>query len=104
MTDPPTVREKNLENDFIKLKRIANPVHHVQQNVIDVNYELQIVNKLTGKAEVIHETHHMRYLFDTEINWLCELFSFQNIAAFEWMTEKHPSLPTWNTVFICQAK
>lgn len=102
LTDPPTVRVKRLENDTIKLSRIAEPVHHVQQNIIDVNYELQITSKITNEQEVLHETHRMRYLFDTEIEWLSEKYSFKKIAAYQWLTQNQPGTNTWNAVYVCK--
>ena len=102
LTNPPAVRVKRLENENIKLTRIAEPVHHVQKNIIDVNYNLFITSKISNEQEVVYESHKMRYLFDTEIDCLCEKYSFEKIAAYQWMNYKETTLNTWNAVYVCK--
>lgn len=102
LTDPPQVRIKRLEDKNIKLFRIAEPKQHVTQNIIDVNYELHISSKENNESEIVRETHRMRYIFDTEINWLSLNSSFKKIAGYEWMTRNEPSLKSWNTVYVCR--
>lgn len=68
LTEKPTIRIKRLEDTSIKVFRIAEPEIHFSENIVDVNYELLIVDKDTTKVEIVKETHHMRYYFEQELN------------------------------------
>ncbi len=42
----------------------------------------------------------MRYLFDTELELICEQVGFQVLDKYEWMSNKSPSFNSWNVVWI----
>lgn len=99
MNDKPTVRKKELENDKYKIIRIAEPVIHYGDNIVDVNYTLTVLDKSTNKLNEINELHKMRYFF------IPELRLFQNVSALEintyneWLKEKEPDGNSWNICF-----
>lgn len=45
LTDPPVVRVKEVEDDQYRLIRIARPVMYDERNIVDVNYEVLIIDK-----------------------------------------------------------
>ncbi|CAN2049928.1 SAM-dependent methyltransferase [Candidatus Magnetomoraceae bacterium gMMP-1] len=100
LTDLPTIRIKRLENEFIKITRIAEPQIHTQANIVDVNYNLFIEDKQTRKLIEKIELHKMRYLFDTELELICEKVGFNIEARYEWMSYKTPDFNSWNVVWI----
>ena len=100
LTDRPEVRIKRLEDKNIKVYRIAEPVMHPNENIVDVNYDVLIENKSTGKIEEIKETHRMRYLFKPEILYLLDKVGFKLIDSFEFMTDKNPGFDTWGVCFV----
>jgi 2-polyprenyl-3-methyl-5-hydroxy-6-metoxy-1,4-benzoquinol methylase len=51
LTDLPTVRVKRLENESIKVTRIAEPVLHAQSNIVDVNYDIIYLLKIKQQRE-----------------------------------------------------
>ena len=63
LTQKPEVRVKRLEDDMIKVTRIAEPVMRPNENAVDVNYTVFIEYKATGVVEQLTESHRMRYLF-----------------------------------------
>lgn len=65
--DPPRVRVRRAEDDGIRVTRTARPVHRVEEQIVEVNYEVQIEDRRTGATERINEVHRMRYFFLTEI-------------------------------------
>jgi len=67
LSEGPSVRIKRLEDNDIKIVRLAEPEIMVNNNIVKVNYELHITDKLGKKSETINETHNMRYLFIPEI-------------------------------------
>lgn len=100
LSDPPVVRVKRLEDDSISVVRIAEPVMHPNENVVDVNYQVMITDKLMGTVEQLRETHRMRYLFFPEIELFLHDVGLCIIDASEWMTGSTPDRTTWSVCFV----
>lgn len=99
LSDPPVVRVKRLEDETVRVTRLAEPVHHPSENIIDVNYELQF-QAPGGPVKVTREKHRMRYLFVPEVKLLADLVGFE-VESFEtWLQGGEPGLDTWNALFI----
>jgi SAM-dependent methyltransferase len=95
----PEVRLKRLEGDEIKVLRIAEPVMHLNQNVVDVNYTVLIEQKNSGQVEQIKETHKMRYLFLPEL--LCySAKDFHVRATHAWMNDEPLNEQAWSGIQI----
>lgn len=94
LTQRPEVRMKRLEDEIINVTRIAEPVLHVNENVVDVNYSVFIEEKATGKVEQVRESHRMRYLFLPELERYRES-RFEERASQEWMTSEPMSERSW---------
>ena len=99
LTDPPVVRVKRLEDDEIEVLRIAEPVMHYNENVVDVNYQVMITEKETGRLEKIREVHRMRYLFMPEIDMQARMIDMKQVFALEWMGKKEPGAQSWGACF-----
>lgn len=109
LCDRPTVRIKRLEDSDIKVVRIAEPVMHPNQNVVDVNYQIFIRNKNIQdrhKADVeeLRETHSMRYLFKPELSLLLEQNQLEMLEFSEWMSGDEASDRTWNVYCVCRLR
>jgi SAM-dependent methyltransferase len=102
LSDPPVVRVKRLEDDRIAVLRIAEPVMHYNENVVDVNYQVVITERATGKVEQVQETHYMRYLFLTEIAEYVTAHDFDLVRAEEWLSGKIPGSDTWGVCCIAR--
>lgn len=100
LTDLPVTRIKRLENANIKVTRIAEPVLHSQQNLVDVNYDVFIENKTSSEIVEKQELHKMRYFFDTELTLACEKVGFTIENKYEWLSTKLPTFNSWNVVWI----
>lgn len=100
LTDLPTIRIKRLENESIKVTRIAEPVLYARENIVEVNYDIFLENKHTKNISEIKEIHKMRYFFDTELELICKNLGFQVVGKYEWMTDKTPDFSSWNVVWI----
>ena len=90
----PEIRVRRLENDEIKVTRIAEPVMHINDNVVAVNYTVFIEVKETGQVEQITETHRMRYLFPPELHCY-GTGTFRESGSYAWMTNKPLNADTW---------
>jgi len=77
----------------------AEPVLLPQQNIVNVNYDIFLesgVDKIERKQEV----HPMRYLFDSELEIICDLEGFSVECKYEWMSDRSPDLSSWNVVWV----
>lgn len=100
LSDKPATRIKRLENESIKVTRLAEPVLHSQKNIVDVNYDVFIENKASKEVLEKKELHKMRYFFDTELEMVCETVGFEVVNKYEWMSDKNPDFNSWNVVWI----
>ena len=99
LTDPPVVRVKRMEDDQTSVIRIAEPVLHPNENVVDVNYRLLATDRLSGKTEEFTELHRMRYFFRPEVELLAGQHGLRVVATGAWMTEQPMDRSTWYVYF-----
>jgi len=102
LTDRPVVRIKRLEDDESAVTRIVEPVLHPNDNRVDLHYEVQVREKLSGRLEVIQETHRMRYLFRPEVEMFLREAGMTVIEAAEWMSGRQPGFDTWGICFVAR--
>lgn len=95
----PETRVKRLEDQSIKVTRIAEPVMHENQCAVDVNYSVFIEEKKSGSVQQVHETHRMRYLFLPELE-LLRGAAFRERASCAWMSEEAPGPQSWAAIQI----
>lgn len=100
----PEVRVKRLEDDEIKVTRIAEPVMHVNENVVDVTYQVWIEVNESGAVEQVLETHKMRYLFLPELTRLLDLHEFAMLEAIEWLTDNPPGEKSWGVLAVTRTR
>ncbi|MBA4369739.1 MAG: SAM-dependent methyltransferase [Desulfobacterium sp.] len=104
LSDPPTTRVKELENERIILTRIAEPILHPDENLVDVCYHLFVRDKKTQNVEEIRENHIMRYLFKPEIEMIFDSFGFEMISFSAFMRDSLPAPGNWDVCFIGRKK
>lgn len=96
LTLRPETRVKRLEDQDITVTRIAEPVMHVEENCVDVNYQVIITDKHTRTTESVGERHRMRYLFLPEIRQLLSDAGMEMAFCYEWMTTRESDARTWS--------
>lgn len=100
LTDKPLTRIKRLEDEKIKVTRLAEPVLYAQKNIVAVNYDVFIEDKVSKEVVEKKELHKMRYFFDTELEMICKQVDFKVVQKYEWMRSKNPDFNSWNVVWI----
>ncbi len=100
LAETPTVRVKHMESDAIAVVRVASPVLNADQSFVDVNYRVSVRDKATGVTGELRETHRMRYLFDSDIEWLARRSGLRLLDSFEWLNGKKPGSDTWSVCSI----
>lgn len=104
LTDPPVVRVKEVEDDQYRLIRIARPVMHDERNIVDVNYEVLIIDKRTNITKTIKEVHSMRYFFRPELEILLQQAGFELMVNIDCNTLEETDYNSWTSYFIAKAK
>lgn len=99
----PSTRLKVLENEHLKLWRFAEPNLLENENVVDVNYRMLTLDKVSGQVNETRETHRMRYFFRPELSYFLRKTGFRLRTFTEWMTGAEPSRNTWNAVCTAEA-
>jgi len=77
MTNPPESREKVFQDSKIKVLRQAKPNLIAQDHICQVFYDLQILDKNSGKTHKTKEKHTVRFYFPQEIMLMLEISGFQ---------------------------
>jgi len=102
LTDRPEVRVKTLEDERLKVTRIAHPDMIASRNLVDVNYQIFIEDKENRNIKEILETHRMRYLFEPEVRELLSQAGFTITLSEEWLSAAALDFTSWNAVFVCK--
>lgn len=102
LTEKPELRIKRLENENVKITRIAEPVLRENENIVEVHYDIFVQNKNTKEIRELKETHIMRYLFKQEVLRLFQKAGFQYKDSFEFMTNNKLGMNTWGSCFVGQ--
>lgn len=102
LSDKPEVRVKEVEDDKYKLIRIARPIMYDKTNIVDVRYEVFIIDKETNIAKMINEVHSMRYFFRPEIEFLLKQTGFELITNLDCNTLGKTDYSSWTSFFIAK--
>jgi SAM-dependent methyltransferase len=103
LTERPAVRVKRLSGDGFDVTRLAEPVLHPNDNVVDVNYQILVHDHASGRTEQLRETHRMRYLFVPEVRQLLERAGLRLDRACEFVTDGELGFSTWTSLFVARA-
>ncbi|MEM9089117.1 MAG: class I SAM-dependent methyltransferase [Cyanobacteria bacterium P01_F01_bin.53] len=100
LSDPPVVRVKRLEDNHIQVTRVAEPVLYPNENMVDVNYQVFIRDKASAAVEEVKETHKMRYIFKSEVEYLLQQLDMKLLHTCAWMSDAAPDATSWNACFV----
>jgi hypothetical protein len=96
LADPPTRRERTMEDDKTRVRRLAVPEHRVSDNVVVVNYSVILTDIGNGVSSLLEEAHSMRYWFVPELRYLARQAGFDPVAKGGWLRQDAPGLEDWN--------
>lgn len=103
LSEKPAVRIKEVQDDNYRLIRIARPVMDDKQNVVDVCYEVLVIDKKTNETKTIEEIHHMRYFFRPELEFYLKQSGFELIDNLDCATFGETDCNSWTSYFIAKA-
>jgi len=104
LTTLPDIKEKSVEDELNAITRIARPVMHLHENLVDVHYHFTIRDKEGHQTQEFYETHRLRYLFKPEIEFFLEVTGFELECFYEFMKEQPPEPENWNACFLARKK
>jgi len=104
LLEKPLKRLKIMKDSSITIKRKSTPVLNINNNTVDVNFEIIVTEKKTEKVSVIKEKHSMRYLFIPEIEMILNNNGMKLIHSEEWMTGKKLNENSWSALAIAKLK
>jgi len=100
----PAQRMKRMADDAIDVYRYATPVLRTEENIVEVHYEVLIVDKATGQAKQLSEVHPMRYYFLPELTHLLGDAGFEVVTTLDWLSmDRRPTAESWNACIVARA-
>lgn len=103
LSDKPCVRVREIEDEENRLIRIARPAMHDKENIVDVNYEVLVIDKQDSKVQMINEVHKMRYFFKPELEFLLKEAGFELLENIDCQTLGETDFNSWTSYFIARA-
>jgi SAM-dependent methyltransferase len=91
----PAVRIKRMENDQVRLVRIAEPVTRSRENIVEIHYTIYIEEKSSGRISSFAEVHPMRHFSLPELELLAARSGFCLVQSEEFLTGMEPGENTW---------
>lgn len=98
----PEVRVKRMENETLRITRIAEPVMRENENIVEVHFDTFAENVNGDTIRNIKEVHEMRYFFKDELCRYAKAAGFEMVASFEFMTGKPLGKDTWGSCFVAR--
>ncbi|MFZ1749163.1 MAG: class I SAM-dependent methyltransferase [Saprospiraceae bacterium] len=102
MTDLPAVRVKNMEDDSIKVIRVAEPTIDMDKCIVDVHFDVNVYDKKRNHLDHLQETHPMRFFFQNELRLIASNCGFEILNFYEWLKWNDPSTKSWYALAVCR--
>jgi SAM-dependent methyltransferase len=103
LSQRPEVRMRRIEDERCFVQRLAEPELRVSENLVRVNYSIEVTSKADASRVAIEESHEMRYLFVPEIEWMAAP-EFGPCAHRAWMGDSTPNLADWGAVSVLERR
>lgn len=92
--EPPTYREKTMQDATTCVHRVATPVVHECAHVVDVHYTINLTGPAAPVVE-LKECHSMRYWWVEELETLAIQAGFSPVASGGWMQGQKATSADW---------
>lgn len=104
LTQLPETRLKKIENEYFEVTRKASPSIRWNENVVEVAYDINIVDKTNKEIQTFTELHCMRHFSLPELKLIIESSGFAFVAAEEFLTGNSVGPDTWGVTMIIKKK
>jgi len=103
LTILPQERKYQYNFDNLKIIRTAKPLLNTRNNLVEVEYTIDVTDSLTGDNECIIEKHQIRYFSLPEISLFLKMGYFTLLTDSESFTDRNLSSSTWSAT-VCAMK
>ena len=93
-----------MHDSNIDVLRIAEPEIRYNENIVDVNYKIEVTEKANNQTSVFNEKHSMRYLFLPELKKILEDLNIEIMDSLTWMSDDELNLNSWQGVVVASKK
>lgn len=100
LKEKPHTRVKKVIKDNIKVTRIAEPLHRIEDNIVEILYTIYAKEPQEKQFREISELHKIRYFFREELEMFLSDNSLDIINCYKWMTKTPPGTDSWSAVMI----
>ena len=101
LSQRPEVRVRRMEDEHIRVLRIAEPILLPNENKVLVAYDVCIEQKASARRDIVRESHGMRYLFYPEIDQYAQP-TFAMKGHLAWMKDVEPNVEDWSAVAVLE--
>ena len=102
LSERPSERVKEVADEHHRIKRTAHPELDTDRSTVKVVYQMECEDLRSGEAFRFSEEHLMRYLFQTEVDFLAQSCGLRRVTTEEFLTGKPPSPSTWGVAYVLQ--
>lgn len=103
LSDRPRELCKHVSDDRIEVTRHTVPTMHVNENCVNVRFDIDIATRDGSDHRQVFEDHRMRYFFLPEIEKFLELSGFRLLSARTWMTRNPLDDRSWYACLVARA-
>lgn len=103
LTELPSKRSKTVENEVYLINRQTTPTHLEDKNIVEVNFDFKIEDKINREVYVFTEQHKMRYFFAEDIVKYSES-KFELLAKYAWLKEQEVDKTNWYALYVLRKK
>lgn len=104
LSDRPRHARKQVEDDCISVSRTTVPVMLVNENCVDVCFDVRVTARDGTGEHSFSERHRMRYLFLPEIEQALNTAGFDLVSSQSWMTRQSLDDRTWYGCVVARAR
>ena len=104
LSQKPTKKIKKIKKNNLELTRIARPINHINNNIVDVNYKIIVKNFKSKSSDIFNELHSMRHFSLPEIDLFASVSGFERIGALDILTKQKPSKDSWGICVVLKKK
>ena len=98
--EKPQRRVKQLSTGSLDITRHAEPSLQINQNLVEVGYEILVRDRTTDHTEIIKEHHTMRHFSIPEVELLAMHTGFELMDVRELLSGETPGINTWAICFV----
>ena len=91
----PDRKVKHAQHKHIKIKTTAIPVSDYLNNIVNVEFKIEVLIKKNNEVNGFSEMHRMRHFSLVELDYFASLFGLKRVVSQELLTGDQPGLDTW---------